>query len=105
MFTSFALFHISGILLHNGIDINLSDFARSVAAVARSRVNFQIASCPIGLAYSLRNVVPEYSGLLRNISRCQDKLPVVVVIGGVVVGELSATGPVRAVSIRPGALE
>lgn len=105
MFTFFALFHISGIPLHNAIDINLSDFARSVAAVAPSRVNLQIASCPIGLAYSLRNVVPEYSAFLRNLSRCQDKLPVIVIIGGVVVGEVSATGPVRVVSIRPGALE
>ena len=105
MFTSFALFHISGILLHNGIDINLSDFARSVAAVARSRVNFQIASCPIGLAYSLRHVVPEQSVFLRDVSRCKDKFLVVVVIGGVVVGEVSATGPVRVVSIPPGALE
>ena len=102
MFTSFALFHISGNLLHNGIDINLSDFARSVAAVARSRVNLQIASYPIVLAYSLRHVVPEQSVFLRDVSRCQDKFPVVAVIGGVVVGEFSATGPV---SILPGALE
>ena len=89
MFTSFALFHISGIPLHNAIDINLSDFARSVAAVAPSRANLQIASCPIGLAYSLRNVVPEYSVFLRNISRFQEKLPVIVIVSCVVVRKIS----------------
>src|SRR5574344_2098252 len=93
MFTSFALFHISGSLLHNGIDINLSDFARSVAAVARSRANLQIASCPIGLAYCLRNVVPEYSGLLRNLLRFQDKLPVIAIVSCVVVLKASSARP------------
>ena len=75
--------------MHNAIDINLSDLARSVAAVAPSRANLQIASCPIGLAYSLRNVVPEYSVFLRNISRFQEKLPVIVIVSCVVVRKIS----------------
>ena len=93
MFTFFALFHISGILLHNGIDINLSNFARSVAAVARSRANLQIASCPTFLAYSLRDVVPEYSVFLRNLSRSQDKFPVIVIVSCVVVRKISSARP------------